>query len=58
VYVKELKSLGAIVIDVFTDEITHMIFSNGSERRLKSAAIFGIIVVSPPWIEHCKLSGK
>jgi hypothetical protein len=54
----ELKSLGAVVSDIFTDEMTHMIFANGSEKRLKSAAIFEIIVVSPLWIEHCKLSGR
>jgi hypothetical protein len=56
-YAVELKSLGAVVSDIFTDDMTHMIFANGSERRLKSAAIFEIVVVSPLWIEHCKLSG-
>jgi hypothetical protein len=53
-----LKSLGAEVVDAFSDTITHLVWSNGSAKKLTAASLFDITVVSPSWILECEQSGK
>lgn len=52
-----IRSLGAVIADSFSDEITHFVCSTASTKRLKAAAIFEIVVVSRAWIQSCVLSG-
>jgi hypothetical protein len=53
-----LESMGAEVVDVFTDTISHLVWSNGSTKKLMAASLFGIAIVSPSWILECEQSGK
>ena len=53
-----LKSLGAVIMDSFSDEITHFVCSNASAKRLKAAAIFEVAVVNPSWVQSCLQTGK
>ena len=56
---KNIESLGGAVDDVFSEELTHLIFSNGKyPKRLKAAESFDVYVVSPLWIEQCKQAKK
>jgi hypothetical protein len=50
--------MGAKVVDVFTDTITHLVWSNGSTKKLMAASLFDIFIVSPSWILECEQSGK
>lgn len=49
--------MGAVIADVFSEEISHFVCSNASTKRLKAAAIFEITVVNPLWVENCFQSG-
>ena len=42
----------------FGENITHLVWSNGSTARLAAAIILGITVVDPSWIEVCNNAGK
>ena len=56
---KNIESLGGVIDDVFSEELTHLIFSNGKyPKRLKAAESFDVYVVSPLWIEQCKQAKK
>ena len=56
--IRILKSLGAVIADVFNEDISHFVCSNASTKRLRAAAIFEIIVVNPLWVENCFQSGS
>ena len=52
------EALGATVSTSFGENITHLVWSNGSTARLAAAIILGITVVDPSWIEGCNNAGK
>jgi hypothetical protein len=37
-----------------SETLTHLIWSYGDEKRLKTAQIYSITVVTPLWVERCK----
>ena len=56
-YAKKLKLLGVKVSKSFGEQITHLVWSNGSETRVAAAVLMGIIVVNTGWIdkfEECR----
>ena len=55
---KIIESMGGIVEDTFGEHCTHLIWSHGTSKRMKLAAIMDIYVVSPLWIEQCRQAKK
>ncbi|KAL4236314.1 BRCA1 associated RING domain 1 [Mactra antiquata] len=51
-----LKQLGATVEDKFTNDVTHVIFKEGSTRTKNKAKKKGIHLLSVLWVENCKLN--
>ena len=51
VYVKKLKLLGIKVLKSFGEEVTHLIWYNGSGARVAAAVVMGIFVVNTGWID-------
>jgi hypothetical protein len=56
--VTALKSLGATISESFGESTTHLIWSNGTAKRLAAAVILDVTVILPGWIEKCKQTGK
>ncbi|KAK3091918.1 hypothetical protein FSP39_023727 [Pinctada imbricata] len=51
---KELVQLGAVVEKKFTDDVTHVIFKEGSKRTINKAQKKGIHLLSVLWVDSCK----
>ncbi|KAK3592156.1 hypothetical protein CHS0354_019447 [Potamilus streckersoni] len=51
---KELEALGARVSKKFTDDVTHVIYKEGSKRTRNKAQKREVPMVSVLWIESCK----
>lgn len=51
-----LENLGATVKDSFSNEVTHVIFKQGSPETYKRAKLLNVHLVSVLWIEACKNS--
>ncbi|XP_052256971.1 uncharacterized protein LOC127862060 [Dreissena polymorpha] len=53
---RELEQLGATVVRKFEDNVTHVVFKEGSKRTLNKATKKGVHLVSVLWVENCKLN--
>lgn len=51
-----LLSMGATVCDTFANQVTHIVFKNGSMATLKRAKLLNVHLVSVLWVEACKNS--
>lgn len=51
---KELEILGAVVTKKFTDDVTHVVFKEGSKRTKNKATKNKIHLVSVLWVDSCK----
>ncbi|KAH3697810.1 hypothetical protein DPMN_085320 [Dreissena polymorpha] len=48
---RELEQLGATVVRKFEDNVTHVVFKEGSKRTLNKATKKGVHLVSVLWVE-------
>lgn len=52
----KLEKLGATVKDDFTQEVTHVVYKNGSLETFKRAKLLNVHLVSVLWIQACENS--
>ncbi|CAO3646781.1 unnamed protein product [Cunninghamella blakesleeana] len=55
---KALHSMGAKTRKTFCDNVTHLIFKNGSSNNIKKALSKKCKIVNLLWITNCKCQGK